>query len=61
MELVKEKQWQYNTDLSYEANMSNWIDAVHFERKKYYETTLTHEQATMKFKELYPRSEYESR
>ena len=58
MELVNETQWQYNSELSYEANMANWIDAVHFERKRYQETTLTHEQAVMKFKELYPRSEY---
>ena len=58
MELVNETEWQYNLELSYEANMANWIDAVHFERKRYQETELTHEQAVMKFKELYPRSEY---
>ena len=31
MELVNETQWQYNLELSYEAKMANWIDAVHFE------------------------------
>jgi len=53
-------QWQYNPEYSYEANMANWIDAVHFERSANNETKLTQEQAEMKFQEMYPRSEYES-
>ena len=55
---TKEKQWQYNSEYSYEANMANWIDAVHFERSVNNETKLTQEQAEMKFQEMYPRSEY---
>lgn len=51
--------WQYNPEYSYEANMSSWIDAANFERKQYQETLLTQEQATMKFEEYYPRSDYE--
>ena len=50
--------WQYNPEYSYEANMSSWIDAANFERKQYKESLLTQEQATMKFEEYYPRSEY---
>lgn len=50
--------WQYNTDYSYDANMSSWIDAVTFERSRYNETKLTQDQAEMKFTELYPRSDY---
>tara|TARA_R100000995_G_scaffold64142_1_gene33280 strand:+ start:2191 stop:2379 length:189 start_codon:yes stop_codon:yes gene_type:complete len=53
-----EKQWQYNPEFSYKANMSNWIDAVNFERRKHIETELTQEQAEMKFQEMYPRSDY---
>ena len=53
-------QWQYNPEFGYEANMSNWIDAVNFERRKHQETELTQEQAEMRFQEMYPRSEYES-
>ena len=52
-------QWQYNPEFSYEANMSNWIDAVNFERRKHQETELTQEQAEMRFQEMYPRSDYE--
>tara|TARA_R100000234_G_scaffold104199_1_gene73945 strand:+ start:832 stop:1020 length:189 start_codon:yes stop_codon:yes gene_type:complete len=55
---TKEKQWEYNSEYSYEANMANWIDAVHFERSVNNETPLTQEQAEMKFQEMYPRSEY---
>lgn len=56
--IVEEKQWEYNPEYSYEANMSSWIDAVNFERKQYNEKILTLEQAEMKFNEYYPRSEY---
>jgi len=55
---TNEKQWQYNSEFNYEANMANWIDAVHFERSVNNETRLTQEQAEMKFQEIYPRSEY---
>ncbi len=55
---TNEKQWEYNSEYSYEANMANWIDAVHFERSVNNETKLTQEQAVMKFQEMYPRSEY---
>ena len=58
--VVEEKQWQYNSEYSYNANMSNWIDAVRFERSKHNETPLTQEQAEMKFQEMCPRNEYES-
>ena len=55
---LKQYPWEYNPEYSYEANMSSWIDAVHFERSKYNETKLTNDQAEMKFMEIYPRSEY---
>ena len=55
---TNEKQWEYNSEYSYKANMANWIDAVHFERSVNNETPLTQEQAEMKFREMYPRSEY---
>jgi len=55
---LKQYSWEYNPEYSYEANMSSWIDAVHFERSKYNETKLTNDQAEMKFMEIYPRSEY---
>ena len=55
---INQKQWQYNLDYSYDANMSNWIDAVNFERRKHQETELTQQQAEMKFQEMYPRSDY---
>jgi hypothetical protein len=55
---TNQKTWQYNSEYSYEANMSSWIDAANFERKQYKESLLTQEQATMKFEEYYPRSDY---
>jgi len=55
---VQEKPWKYNSEYSYEANMSSWVDAVNFERKQYNEPQLTLEQAEMKFNEYYPRNEY---
>ena len=55
---AKQKTWQYNSDYSYEANMSSWRDAANFERKQYKESLLTQQQADMKFQEYYPRSEY---
>ena len=55
---AEQTTWQYNPEYSYEANMSSWIDAANFERKQYQESLLTQEQATMKFEEYYPRSEY---
>jgi len=60
MTQVEEKQWQYNSDYSYEANMSNWIDAVNFERSRHNEAVLPQAIAEMKFQETYPRSEYGS-
>ena len=59
IESNESNQWQYNLEFGYEANMSNWIDAVNFERRKHQETELTQEQAEMKFQEMYPRSDYE--
>ena len=56
--IVKEKQWEYDSNKSYEVNMSSWIDAVHWERRKYNERQLTQDEAIMKFKEYYPRNEY---
>ena len=58
IESNESNQWQYNPEFGYEANMSNWIDAVNFERRKHQETELTQEQAEMKFQEMYPRSDY---
>jgi hypothetical protein len=55
---AEQTTWQYNPEYSYEANMSIWIDAANFERKQYQEALLTQEQATMKFEEYYPRSDY---
>lgn len=55
---AEQTTWQYNSEYSYEANMSSWIDAANFERKQYQEALLTQEQATMKFEEYYPRSDY---
>jgi hypothetical protein len=55
---AEQTTWQYNPEYSYEANMSSWIDAANFERKQYQEALLTQEQATMKFEEYYPRSDY---
>jgi|TARA_R100000278_G_C5402308_1_gene140017 hypothetical protein len=60
MSIESAKEWKYNPEYSYEANMANWIDAVHFERNVNNETQLTQEQAIMKFQEMYPRSEYGS-
>ena len=56
--IVEEKQWEYDSGKSYEVNMSSWIDAVYWERKKYNERQLTQDEAIMKFKEYYPRNEY---
>ena len=56
--IVEEKQWEYDSSKSYEVNMSSWIDAVYWERKKYNERQLTQDEAVMKFKEYYPRNEY---
>lgn len=56
--IVEEKQWEYDSSKSYEVNMSSWIDAVYWERKKYNERQLTQDEAIMKFKEYYPRNEY---
>ena len=56
--IVEKKQWEYDSSKSYEVNMSSWIDAVYWERKKYNERQLTQDEAIMKFKEYYPRSEY---
>lgn len=56
--IMIEKPWEYNPDLSYEANMSSWVDAVNWERRQYNEKQLTLEQAEMKFQEYYPRNEY---
>lgn len=61
MSNAEQTMWQYNTEYSYEANMSSWVDAVTFERSSYRETKWTQDQAEMKFMEIYPRSEYESR
>tara|TARA_R100001510_G_C7620740_1_gene181705 strand:- start:407 stop:607 length:201 start_codon:yes stop_codon:yes gene_type:complete len=58
IESNESNQWQYNSEFSYEANMSNWIDAANFERRKHNETPLTQEQAEMRFQEMYPRSDY---
>ena len=58
VELMQETQWQYDTNKSYECNMQSWTDAVYWERKKYNERQLTNNESTMKFKELYPRSDY---
>ena len=58
IESNESNQWQYNSEFGYEANMSNWIDAVNFERRKHQETELTQEQAEMKFQEMYPMSDY---
>lgn len=55
---AEQKTWQYNSEYSYEANMSNWRDAVNFERKQYNETILTQEQAEMKFQEVYPKEDF---
>ena len=55
---INQQQWEYNSEYSYEANMSSWIDAANFERSNHNETLLTQEQAEMKFQEMYPRSEY---
>lgn len=55
---AEQKTWQYNPEYSYAANMSSWVDAVNFERRRYNETMLTQEQAEMKFMETYPRSDY---
>jgi hypothetical protein len=35
---TNQKTWQYNSEYSYEANMSSWIDAANFERKQYKES-----------------------
>jgi|TARA_R110002050_G_scaffold300428_1_gene469755 hypothetical protein len=59
MALVERKSWEYDTSYSYEANQSNWIDAVNFERKQYKEVALTQDQAEMKFKETYPKEDYD--
>ena len=56
--IIQDKQWKYDTAKSYECNMQSWIDAVYWERKMYNERQLTNDEATMKFKEMYPRSEY---
>jgi len=61
MSNAEQTMWQYNTEYSYEANMSSWIDAVTFERSRHSEAKWTQDQAEMKFMEIYPRSEYESR
>ena len=58
LSIIQDEQWEYDTDKSYECNMQSWIDAVYWERKKYDERQLTNDEATMKFKEMYPRSEY---
>jgi len=58
MSNAEQTMWQYNTEYSYEANMSSWIDAVTFERSRHNETKWTQDQAEMKFMEIYPRSEY---
>ncbi len=58
LSIIQDEQWEYDTDKSYECNMQSWIDAVYWERKKYNERQLTNDEATMKFKEMYPRSEY---
>tara|TARA_E500000318_G_scaffold5105_1_gene5239 strand:- start:253 stop:438 length:186 start_codon:yes stop_codon:yes gene_type:complete len=58
MSNAEQTMWQYNTEYSYEANMSSWIDAVTFERSRHSETKWTQDQAEMKFMEIYPRSEY---
>jgi len=55
---AEQTTWQYNPEYSYEANMNSWRNAANFERKQYQEVLLTEEQATMKFQEYYPRSEY---
>jgi len=55
---TEQKTWQYNSEYSYQANMSSWIDAVNFERKQYNETVLTQEQAEMKFQEVYPKEDF---
>ena len=55
---AEQNTWQYNSDYSYEANMSSWRDAVNFERKQYNEVVFTQEQAEMKFKEVYPKEDY---
>ena len=60
MSNAEQTMWQYNTEYSYEANMSSWIDAVTFERSRHNETKWTQDQAEMKFQEIYPRSEYGS-
>jgi len=58
---TEQKTWQYNSEYSYQANMSSWIDAVNFERKQYNETVLTQEQAEMKFQEVYPKEDFNGR
>lgn len=58
MALVERKSWEYDTSYSYAANQSSWIDAVNFERKGQNETLLTQNQAEMKFKEMYPKEDY---
>jgi len=58
---TEQKTWQYNSEYSYQANMSSWIDAVNFERKQYNETMLTQEQAEMKFQEVYPKEDFNGR
>ena len=58
---IEQKTWQYNSEYSYQANMSSWIDAVNFERKQYNETVLTQEQAEMKFQEVYPKEDFNGR
>ena len=52
------KVWKYNTDYSYEANMSSWINDVTFERSRHNESKWTNDQAEMKFTELYPKEDY---
>ena len=58
MALVEKKSWEYDISYSYEANQSNWIDAVNFERKQHNEVKLTQDQAEMKFKEIYLKEDY---
>ncbi len=61
MSNAEQTSWQYNTEYSYEANMSSWVSAVTFERSRHNENKWTNDQAEMKFKELYLKGDYDGK
>ena len=59
MSIMQDRVWEYHHGWSYEANLHSWTEAANFERKQYGERLLSHQEAHMKFAELYgTESEY---